>query len=127
LLATALGMSLALRADSATLAAVCPLLIALIAAWAVWQSREGFSGWAGFVLAWWPVAYLGRISYGIYVYHMLAHELLNRMPLLWRLTGSGWTGFCRHLAITVALAALSYHLLEQPILNRSRKLLTATA
>jgi peptidoglycan/LPS O-acetylase OafA/YrhL len=63
--------------------------------------------------------YLGRISYGIYLYHMLTPALLSRLdglPVLWRFAGSSNSiGFAMHLAVTVTAAAASYHLLEMPV------------
>src|SRR5262245_24705525 len=63
-----------------------------------------------------PIAYLGRISYGIYIWHW---------PLaVWAEEGWGWfdlsgaPGAARVLALTagtLALASLSYHAVEKPI------------
>jgi len=67
------------------------------------------------VLALGPVAYLGRLSYGIYLWHW---------PLIvwtsyhgwWDLTGLGTTlRACVLSVATIALAAISYRLVETPI------------
>lgn len=61
-----------------------------------------------------PVAYLGRISYGIYVWHW---PLIVWADEGWIKLG-GISGLERSLvlaAATVAIASLSYHLVEKPI------------
>ena len=63
-----------------------------------------------------PMAYLGRISYGIYMYHYMIY---------WALDGAGsrfddkapWPLDVLKIAATIALAALSWHLIERPILG----------
>ncbi|MEL4359221.1 MULTISPECIES: acyltransferase family protein [unclassified Luteococcus] len=63
------------------------------------------------ILAWGPIAYLGRISYGIYLWHW---------PLaVWFETHAAFSP-ARALVVivaTVMLASLSYRLFEQPILK----------
>lgn len=58
-----------------------------------------------------PVRYIGRISYGLYLWHW---------PVIVELTGArlGVDGLALtavRLAVTLALAVLSFHLVEQPI------------
>ena len=70
------------------------------------------------------MTYLGRISYGLYVYHFLAIKLLlhwigpaaTEDPLLALLVLPSGA-----LAMTVALAALSYRYIETPFLNLKRR------
>ncbi len=68
-------------------------------------------------LQWRPLAYIGAVSYGVYLLHKIAlhvvRVLAGRMggelePLLL---------FAAGLALSVALAALSFHFFEQPILR----------
>jgi peptidoglycan/LPS O-acetylase OafA/YrhL len=76
-----------------------------------------------------PLAYLGKISYGLYVFHMLA------LDLTWKIfapaahsefapPGSTWILGLRFLVIqvvamliTILLASISYRLLERPFLG----------
>jgi peptidoglycan/LPS O-acetylase OafA/YrhL len=62
-----------------------------------------------------PLRYLGTISYGIYLWHLL---------VIWSVQRIGWVGPQRALwtvlPATLVLAAGSWHLLEQPFLRRRR-------
>lgn len=58
-----------------------------------------------------PLVHLGRISYGVYLYHWPIFAMLTP-----RRTGlDGWLLFGVRMAVTLAVAELSFHLLEQPI------------
>jgi peptidoglycan/LPS O-acetylase OafA/YrhL len=67
-----------------------------------------------------PIAYVGVVSYGIYLYHMhLRHVCVALMHLFG--TASPWLTFVLMTAASIGVASLSYHLLELPILAyRSR-------
>lgn len=53
-----------------------------------------------------PLAWLGRISYGVYLWHMVTFWLVSgKMP---------WAAL---IGLTIAIAALSYYVLERPILK----------
>ncbi len=68
----------------------------------------------GTVLSKGPLAYVGRISYGVYLYHypifyslgLLDHEAQHTL----------WTT-CQGVVLTFAVATTSYYLLERPILR----------
>lgn len=68
-----------------------------------------------------PLAYLGKISYGIYMYHMLvvyAVSFISMKVLASRLEGIAFHGVYILLvfSVTIAVAALSYHLMEERII-----------
>ena len=71
-----------------------------------------YGGWPRRVLAWPPLAWLGLVSYGIYLWHV---------PLLGWLYGHGVHSFpalaATGLALTVVCAAMSYYAVERPILR----------
>lgn len=62
-------------------------------------------------------AYLGRISYGIYLYHLLV--LGFAIPLLG--SAAGVWSFPVGLTITILISALSYLILEQPLLRLGKR------
>jgi peptidoglycan/LPS O-acetylase OafA/YrhL len=80
-------------------------------------------------LRWPPLAWLGLISYGIYLYHLLVLALLSRWGLIsWESVVHPyvlWTVFA--LVGSVACAALSWRLVERPLLQASRRASTRRA
>ncbi len=87
----------------ALLFSICTVV--LVMATTLADRRHGLSLFLGST----PMAYLGRISYGIYLWHW---------PLaVWIVDGHGFSPRRAALAValTIALAALSYHLVETPI------------
>ena len=65
-----------------------------------------------------PLAYLGRISYGLYVYHVLGlmtsdywvlHQTSSFGRYLWRVTVA--------LGVTIVISIVSYQLIEKPFLR----------
>lgn len=69
------------------------------------------------ILAWGPLSFVGRISYGLYLWHV---------PVRWGLTALGidqvWTlATPLGVALSFLAAAVSWRYLEQPILSRGRR------
>jgi peptidoglycan/LPS O-acetylase OafA/YrhL len=95
----------------------------LIFMWLVSSAATGFTGSARAVLELRPLVYLGKITYGIYVYHYLVP-----LPLLALFSWFGipyrvpsLTNFVLSTLLTVAVASLSWHLFELPINNLKRR------
>ena len=64
------------------------------------------------------LVYLGRISYGLYVFHQFGIQLVvQRAPSLPNRTATMIVQLALAFGITVGLAALSYHFLERPFLK----------
>jgi peptidoglycan/LPS O-acetylase OafA/YrhL len=64
------------------------------------------------------ILWLGKISYGLYVYHALVLTLTPRPPVAWRHQAIvSVARLCFELSISILLAGLSYHWLEQPFLR----------
>ena len=74
------------------------------------------SGRVGLVLNWAPLAFVGTISYSLYLWQQL---FLNRM------SGAPTAAFPLNLALACAAALASYHLIEQPALRLRRRLETS--
>lgn len=94
----------------------------LMLALAVWYARSGFDSFAGAALRHPLMLHLGKISYGIYLYHIVAPNLLEwvaaTVPGFWRvLASSVWVEFGLRTVLTLALAQVSYRYFEQPIRN----------
>ncbi|GAB2556803.1 acyltransferase family protein [Spirosoma areae] len=102
------------------------LVISVLSLFVVVQASLGIGGWAGQILNNGTVQHIGRISYGIYVFHMLVPAFV--VPLLLQvvnLSGTGLVlGFWSHRVISVAvllvMAWLSWHLFEKPINDLKR-------
>ena len=79
-------------------------------------------GW----LAWRPMVYLGKISYGIYLYHMLAHWLTWKVLLVEIEYWNRWLKFglrmTLYATLSVVIASLSYRFIEQPFLALKARL-----
>lgn len=88
----------------------------------IYRAAEGFTGIPGMLLTRRPLLYIGKISYGIYIYHVPVKWLIN-------LNGSAWLNRLPRaipqaavfLIVTVAVAAISWHFFELPI-NRLKRL-----
>jgi peptidoglycan/LPS O-acetylase OafA/YrhL len=99
-------------------------LLAAVAAAAVIATAangDGIANPLGRLLACGPMRYLGRISYGIYLYHFYLKYLLPQ--IVHRMIGrslSPWADAALTALATFAVAAASWHLLESP-LNRLKQ------
>jgi len=62
------------------------------------------------------LVYLGRISYGLYVWHMLSLAIVAQFLKIYRPTYA----VCG-LALTILISAISYRLLEQPFLKLKKR------
>jgi peptidoglycan/LPS O-acetylase OafA/YrhL len=99
-----------------------PLATAGVFTWVIGSAAIGFRGIVGKILVWKPVSYLGRISYGMYVYHSFvgwlvfrgAHALHRQLP------GSVLVRFTILSALTIAVSAASWHLVEKPFNDLKR-------
>ena len=59
-----------------------------------------------------PLIWLGRISYGVYLWHLLVQNVIDT-----DLIGTEVMLFASRVVITLAIATASFHLVEQPVLE----------
>jgi len=67
------------------------------------------------------LTYLGKVSYGLYVFHLLGLRIAQRIPLHMSLTAGTIVEPAIALAITFAMAYLSYNYLESKFLRLKDK------
>jgi peptidoglycan/LPS O-acetylase OafA/YrhL len=94
-------------------------VLALFFTWLVASTSMGFRGPAGWIFSAKPLAYVGKISYGVYVYHPFMPRLTNHIftQLGLELSPHGWENFVVSAVLTLAIASLSWYLMESPINN----------
>jgi peptidoglycan/LPS O-acetylase OafA/YrhL len=70
-----------------------------------------------------PLRFIGRISYGIYLYHLfliaIGRELADRYQIV--VPGRGLTMFLLYTAISVLVATFSWYAIEAPINRQKRR------
>jgi peptidoglycan/LPS O-acetylase OafA/YrhL len=80
---------------------------------AVWASVSLRLGWAVAALGFAPLAFVGRVSYSLYLYHLPVLILFNLyLPL-----APPYLAFPLYLAVVVPLAWASYRYVELPFMN----------
>ena len=92
------------RAGLFTVVAVASILV--IAPVALHQT-----GLVARILSVWPLVWLGTISYGVYLWHWPVFLILNGAR-------TGWAGpnlFAARCGVTIAIAAMSWWVIEQPV------------
>ncbi len=95
------------------------LFVSMLFGWMIFRASCGFKGVAGSFLQAGPMTYLGRISYGIYIFHFFLPYFvwpwLNRHGfggLKWQVLS-----FVLCSSGAIIIAAISWHLFERPILR----------
>ena len=83
----------------------------------------GYRGWVGKVLELAPLVYLGRISYGLYVYHFNVSGALREKvfpPLGLTMPESPVLRFLLFTITSIAIASISWYLIESRIIGLKR-------
>ena len=88
------------------------------------HAAQGFGGFVGTILELKPLVYLGKISYGIYVYHYFMYIILLHPSILYFLgipyPKSELMQVIFKVAASVIFASVSWYLFEKPINNYKR-------
>lgn len=120
------ALTLLLRSGGAPAIIEVPLDfgVSLAGAWVVGRAITGFDGLPGWFLSRRPVIYIGTISYGLYLFHGFMPYVLGRyvdgfIEMPWPLRAMWLT------AATTMVAALSWHIVERPILALKEQLAPA--
>ncbi len=97
---------------------------AIFLAWILAASISGMNTRYSRVLSWAPLVYLGKISYGIYVYHVFIIILVSPLLVPLGLSESHNAGgrIAVLLGLTLVVSSLSWHWLEQPFLSWKKAL-----
>lgn len=70
-----------------------------------------------------PLRQIGKISYGIFVYHMFLPEILRKLPLADQIfDGTSWLGFVLLCLVSVLVAWISWVFMEEPVLRYKNRL-----
>ena len=69
------------------------------------------------VLEWGPLRWVGRVSYGLYLWHFPVFHLIDKHPL----GQSGPVVVAMKFAATFLIAAVSFRLVERPFLARKAR------
>lgn len=102
-------------------AALTYLALAGCLAWVVQGAVRGFGGWIGRVLDAKPLLFLGKLSYGIYLYHMVVIDLAFRV-FQWPQPGSLLLRLPLYTSLTLVAAGMSWYGLEKPLLSLKQRL-----
>ena len=90
--------------------------VSLVSAWLVGRAAVGFAGVTGRWLSSLPMMSVGRISYGLYVYHGFTPYLLGRY-LPGFMTMAEPVRVVMLTSVTAGIALASWHWLERPFLR----------
>jgi peptidoglycan/LPS O-acetylase OafA/YrhL len=95
------------------------LLLSILIPWMLLATARRPTGLVGRVLEWGPLRWLGRMSYGLYLWQQLFFHgsAVNPLPALGPLPHWPW-----NLLATLTCAAASHYLLERPLTRFGRRL-----
>jgi peptidoglycan/LPS O-acetylase OafA/YrhL len=100
--------------------AIVETLENLCLAWIVIRTTVGWRGWFGQLLQHPVLRYLGTISFGLYVFHVLVHVALGPWLTEFEIHNSAIRALIL-MAFTAGIAGLSWHSMEAPLSAWFRK------
>jgi peptidoglycan/LPS O-acetylase OafA/YrhL len=87
----------------------------LMAVWVISHISVGIRGWIGRLFSFGPSIYLGKISYGIYVYHYFVPGVMKGLLERWGVADKSVLYGITCFVVTVAVSSLSWFCMERPI------------
>jgi peptidoglycan/LPS O-acetylase OafA/YrhL len=92
-------------------------IISLVFTWIIARAAKGFNGMVGSILEQNVIVYFGKISYGIYVYHLFIPWINKYLFDYFNIPfpKSIYIQFVINIVNTLIVAIVSYHLIEHPI------------
>ena len=121
-----LGRALMTLPENNLFLALTESVDAVFLAWALSMTLVGVKDRYARLLSWAPLVYLGRISYGIYVYHVFVIIMISPLLVPYGLTETHFA-FGRIavlMLLTLVVSVLSWHYMEQPFLAWKKALAT---
>jgi peptidoglycan/LPS O-acetylase OafA/YrhL len=96
---------------------------AIFFGWVIYRASTGFGGPIGWFLSLAPLVFVGRISYGVYVYHALVPEIARSLDenLGVPLPAGLWQKFAFYSTITLVISVISWYALERPMIGLKRR------
>ncbi len=90
--------------------------------WVIYKASTGFGGVTGWLLSATPLTFVGRISYGVYVYHPIIPEFAKFLNADYGipLPVGRWHTFALYSASTLLASVLSWYALERPVMRLKR-------
>ncbi len=85
----------------------------LFSVWLIGRSVFGFTGLIGYILTARPLTYIGKISYGVYLFHLIVPGMLMGI----KYPSDPTLRFCMYFIVTIAICALSWRYFESKILK----------
>jgi len=98
------------------------VLMAFIFCAIISKASTGFKGFLGSSLEWKPIVYIGKISYGIYIFHNFVPSLVMHTFKLLSFEPHPMYVRLLFLVVTIVIAALSWELFEKQILKLKSRL-----
>lgn len=119
-----LGRALMTLPENNIFIALTESIDAVFLAWALSAAIVGFKTPYARMLEWKPLTYLGRISYGIYVYHVFVIIMLSPLlvPIGLTVDHLPYLRIAVLLVATIAISSFSWHYIEQPFLSWKKAL-----
>ncbi len=113
-----LGRALMTLPENNVWLALTESIDAVFLAWVLAASLKGMKERYARMLSWAPLVYLGKISYGMYVYHVFIIILVSPLLVPYGLSEAhnAYGRIAILLALTVMLSSFSWHWIEQPFL-----------